>query len=89
MRAKTALALWVSRSWFLIARLQILATNHNQGMNTLIHTLMGYIWRVLAVVGVIVGAFIWLGMAIWDGIKGIFRRIGGEAGASDDPHRPG
>jgi hypothetical protein len=64
-------------------------TQHNQGVNTLIHTLMSYIWGVLAVVGVIVGAFIWLGMAIWDGIKGIFRRIGGEAGAGDDPHRPG
>ena len=53
-------------------------------MSYLWHTLMSYIWGVLFVLGVIVGGILWLGMAVWDGVRRLFRRIGGEVDHPQD-----
>ncbi|GEM_PF-4018075 len=54
-------------------------------MVTIWHQLMAYIWAVLAVVGVLLGALLWVVMAVWDGIRGAFRRLSGEV---DDGRTP-
>lgn len=47
---------------------------------------MGYFWGILLVLGFIFAAIVWVGMATWDTLRGLFRRISGEV---DDPGGPG
>lgn len=56
-------------------------------MVTLWHDLTNYVWEVLFVVGVILGAILWLGMAAWDAVRGLFRRLSGEMDGSGGPNR--
>ena len=54
-------------------------------MSFLWHSLMSYVWGVLFVLGVLVGAVLWLGMAAWDSIRRVFGRLSGEVETHQDP----
>lgn len=58
-------------------------------MNTLIHDLFGFVWGILLIVGFVFGALVWIGMAIWDNARALFRRVSGEdqPQPGDDPYR--
>ena len=45
-------------------------------MTYLWHDLLTYVWAILLVVGAILGAIVWIGMAVWDGL-GRFRETSG------------
>lgn len=41
-------------------------------MATFWHLLMGYVWAVLALVGVIIAGILWVGMAAWENVRKVF-----------------
>ena len=61
---------------------------HNRLMSTLWHTLTGFVWAIFAVIGFILAGILWVGMAMWDGIRRFFRRLSGEIDQPVDPNGP-
>lgn len=61
---------------------------HTRIMSILWHTLSGFVWAIFAFIGFILAAILWVGMAMWDGIRRLFRRLSGEADQPLDPNRP-
>lgn len=53
-------------------------------MQTLWHAIMSYVWGILAVVGIIFAAILWVGMAVWDGARGVFQRLTGDVDRRKD-----
>lgn len=57
-------------------------------MSYLWHDLMSYLWGLLFVLGLIVGAIAWVAMALWENLRRLFRKISGEIDTPADPKLP-
>ncbi|HZT95645.1 MAG TPA: hypothetical protein VFB34_02295 [Chloroflexota bacterium] len=46
-------------------------------MSWLAHSIETYLWQVGLVVGFVFAALVWVGMALWDGVRNAVRRLFG------------